>query len=319
MMGSFLRKFLFYHVEIAYLVLLCQTTAIVSDYYAESSSYLVSFGLIIWGLLLLVHFILFHAGAYFALQFYDQLTPQLTVDTSYIDKRLSIDDIGFAFFVINGVCFVLLYSFSTVDIMLFAIWSLLYFHAQHTLEILSRFTSQNTHYLFEGVCFLIGPVSLAHFVFLHPLLVVTIICLTLVGLRLFYSRHLQLALPVIPWSEWQKTILIMFAVCFVGQFVFWSTKAGTITTSILLSFIPPFVLPQIGVYWDNRVDDYLKLRFEELSGRSINHWREQFLNPNVKLRYFQFFFVYYSARLIAILLDRYYRNASLDLTLSSPI
>jgi hypothetical protein len=291
MMGPFFRKFLFYHVQIAYLVLLCQTTAVVSDYYAESSSYLVTFGSIIWGLLLLVHFILFEIGIYLSLIYSHHFNGELPIAIPFFHP-VSVDQIDGLYCVVNGVALSCIFTISTVDILLFMLWNVIFYRTRLRCHSLVELTSLNLDRMMELFCKFLAMICFVQFLFLHTYTSSCVMVLIWISLRILYDK-LGINLPHFSFRSKRLHMFTVFVMSFLGQLLFWSEEFIMI---LVLASIHSIFLPRIDVLWTSLVEKRFWDYYVSIN-KVADFWNGLLDQSIVKMRFFQFFFVFYSSRL----------------------
>jgi hypothetical protein len=298
MLGPFLRKLLFYHVEIAYFYVLCRTMGLATDSYDSATSLFGSAWACLWVVLLVLHFTSFQIGIYVAVNHYHELSHELFVFIPFIG-RMAMDVIAMRFFLLFVTSFGLIFSLSTLDIVLFSIWNLYFYHCRVEFRQLSHLTSPKCDSMWEGFSVALVFICLIHFVGLNSYFVTALIVGT--GIFLYcMAAYLSRPRPLFRRDvETYKAIGWIFLFSFCIQFVFYSSG---LISMIILAALQAVVLPLVFDFLNTpSLDDILHHLFDAVT---VLYWRDRFTDLALKARYFQFFTAYYLLRLILVLWTR---------------
>jgi hypothetical protein len=317
LLEPFLRKFLFYHVELAYLCLFLQTAIIILERWTnllESASscsaynmtpalspisWLPSYSfdrvcLMIWTFLLALHFVAFQIGIVLTLKYFDSLDDEFKV----FGNRMS--GIGMFYFAFNLFLITTFFSVSTLDVILFAIWGFLFNDVFVACKNLCSLTSDRCFSMFDGFSINLGLICALKIHFLHPFI-------TLVGFIAVWLRSETIItgrwyLPTVP-NSFRRIygLSLIFLFSFIYQSI-WFNEGSYYT--LIISLVRTFYAPSFGMSFNPReltksCNKLMKTQWGQIAQMQLLTY------PTAKMRYFQFFFVFYFLRLVYLVIRQF--------------
>jgi hypothetical protein len=303
LVGPFVRKFLFYHVELVYMFLLCRTVAIVSDsmiwsdLVPASRPLLPATGVVLLAALM-IHFFMIQYGVYLVLTYYHRLGPQLTVSVPFFGPK-KIISVGWIYLFLNVSLFSALYSFSLVDVLLIGQWCAFFYDFQQPSRKLFLLTTSHCDILWEGFCVGLVSVLLIQLCALYPILMTLLILLSWFAAANIYYHVNGFQLVFHFSGEKLFMSLVFFGLTTVSQLL-WSSNS--ILSIVAFATIQSIFLPRA---LQAMHPGALKAYYGPfLASPTAQYLCSQFSRPALKARYFQFFFVYYCVRLVLLLYGR---------------
>jgi hypothetical protein len=244
-------------------------------------------------------------------KYYDQLRSELAVE--FLGKRVNMDDIGMMLFFSQLVSFTLIYSFSTVDIVLLIVWAGFFANCSLNFRHIASLMAQKFSVVWDSLTAALALICFVQFVFMHPFLMaalVVIAWLTTTCLIVHQGR----VLPQFDLDDDENRKLVYWcaAISFCSQMYFYSTSGGLLRI-LCITVLQAVFFPLNVIY--TRIPNTIVMDhiygplIDGICNRLImeidyKYWKNLFFEvlPKLEVRFFQFFFVYYFCRFVLALL-----------------
>jgi hypothetical protein len=320
LLEPFLRKFLFYHVELAYLCLFLQTAMIILERWANHwdsdatrlcsvlplllpSGLLNGYGaervwLYVTIALLAWQFVSFHLAGVYVLKYFDRPLDEVTVTIPFFGKQ-TMYELGCFFNGFNTMFIPILLSVSTLDLVLFALWTLFFYNLSQPYNNLCSLTSLDCYFLILFFSVYVSLWCAVSFQFLHPF-ITAFVFIAVVLCSGAFRRDWSEAVRRFDcfWFFSSAFVTGMVFLVSVGYHLMWDDGE-------LLIALWHALLRTVFVLLALLVTDLTKLKSVSvnLKNRVLDRENAFFSNFGVesRTRYFQFLSIYYFARLIYLI------------------
>jgi hypothetical protein len=280
--------------------------SVISDYSTPDVAWGGAILLWLWRLLLLLHFGFFQLGIGLMLCNYHVLHYDLSFTIPQRQVEVKAEVVGLFLFFTNIVGFSTLFAPSTIDIILFSIWNLLFFDEKQRLQPLLELTSQKCDVTLEGMCVVLLIICVINFHNLHPFLTSAVFLLVYFALKNMYRHHPSIREPLYDYEDRTRINAIVFIGLF--SFVIQILRFDRITTisfvaAVAVAVFQALLIPLVACKYDDAiVRVYYNDFFSTSTGQSLLTY---FVSVKFKSRFFQLFFVYYFCQMTCVLWGRF--------------